>query len=87
MLLQGVRVPRMLRFKTLICKSVGVTASVAGGLVVGKEGPMIHAGAIVAAGLSQGSSKSLSIRTMFLKRFRNDHDKVRARAADGAHAS
>lgn len=31
---------------------------------------MIHAGAIVAAGLSQGSSKSMSIRTMFLKRHR-----------------
>lgn len=88
--LQGVRIPRMLRVTTLICKAVGVTFSVSSGLVVGKEGPMIHAGAIVAAGLSQGSSKSCSIRTMFLKRFRNDHDKrdfVSAGAAAGVAAA
>lgn len=88
--LQGVRIPRMLRVTTLACKSVGVTFSVSSGLVVGKEGPMIHAGAIVAAGLSQGSSKTCSIRTMFLKRFRNDHDKrdfVSAGAAAGVAAA
>jgi len=88
--LQGVRLPRILRVTTLICKSVGVTLSVSGGLVVGKEGPMIHAGAIVAAGISQGSSKSCSIRSMFLKRFRNDHDKrdfVSAGAAAGVAAA
>ena len=88
--LQGVRVPRILRVTTLFCKAVGVTLSVAGGLVVGKEGPMIHAGSIVAAGLSQGSSKSFKLRTMFLKRFRNDHDKrdfVSAGAAAGVAAA
>jgi H+/Cl- antiporter ClcA len=42
--LQGIRVPRLLRGTTLVCKSVGVLGSVAGGLIVGKEGPMIHAG-------------------------------------------
>ena len=73
--LQGVKVPRLLRTTTLLCKTVGVLFSVGGGLVVGKEGPMIHAGAIVAAGLSQGSSKTCGWRTMWLRRFRNDHDK------------
>ncbi len=88
--LQGCRIPRMLRITTLICKAAGVLCSVAGGLVCGKEGPMIHAGAVVAAGLSQGSSKRLRIRTMLLKRFRNDHDKrdfVSAGAAAGVAAA
>ena len=88
--LQGVKVPRLLRTATLLCKTIGVLFSVSGGLVVGKEGPMIHAGSIVAAGLSQGSSKTCSWRTMWLKRFRNDHDKrdfVSAGAAAGVAAA
>lgn len=88
--LQGVKVPRLLRTSTLACKSIGVMFSVAGGLMVGKEGPMIHCGAVIAAGLSQGSSKTFSFRTMWLKRFRNDHDKrdfVSAGAAAGVAAA
>ena len=88
--LQGCRVPRMLRVSTLLCKAVGVLCSVGGGLVCGKEGPMIHAGAIIAGGLSQGSSKTFRWRTMLLKRFRNDHDKrdfVSAGAAAGVAAA
>ena len=46
--LNGVKIPRIVRIKTLICKAVGVTLSVLGGLAVGKEGPMIHSGAVVA---------------------------------------
>ena len=88
--LQGVRVPRLLRTTTLIAKTCGVLCSVAGGLLVGKEGPMIHAGAIVAAGASQGNSKTCNCRTTWLKRFRNDHDKrdfVSAGAAAGVAAA
>ena len=48
--LNGVKIPRIVRIKTLMCKSVGVTLSVLGGLAVGKEGPMIHSGAVVAVG-------------------------------------
>ena len=44
---------RVLRFKTFFTKVVGVLFSVAGGLPVGKEGPMIHSGAIVGSGLNQ----------------------------------
>ena len=55
--LQGVRLPRMLRVRTLVCKATGVLGSVSGGLVCGKEGPMIHAGAIMAAGLTDALSK------------------------------
>ena len=47
---------RVLRFKTFITKVVGVLFSVAGGLPVGKEGPMIHSGAIVGSALNQVST-------------------------------
>ena len=35
----------LLSLKTLVCKLVGVTCSMAGGLIAGKEGPFIHTGA------------------------------------------
>ena len=88
--LQGVKVPRLLRTGALVCKAVGVMFSVAAGLMVGKEGPMIHVGSVIAAGLSQGSSKTCALRTMWLKQFRNDHDKrdfVSAGAAAGVAAA
>ena len=38
----------MLTLKTLITKVVGICFSVGGGLIVGKEGPMVHTGSILA---------------------------------------
>ena len=49
----GVKVPRVVRIKTLFCKAIGVVCSVLGGLAVGKEGPMIHSGAVVAVNMDQ----------------------------------
>lgn len=40
--MNGIKLPHVTRLKTLVCKVVGVCFSVASGLVVGKEGPMIH---------------------------------------------
>jgi chloride channel 6 len=51
--LNGVKVPRVARLKTLVAKAVGVLFSVSGGYLVGKEGPMIHSGAILGAGIPQ----------------------------------
>lgn len=51
-ILNGLKIPRAVRVKTLFCKALGVTAGVAAGLPIGKEGPMIHAGAVCGAGLS-----------------------------------
>ena len=82
--LNGVSVPRVVRFKTLACKAVGVLFSVAGGLPVGKEGPMIHSGAVVGAGVSQGRQLQQLWRVMgwdstritkLFNAFRNDHEK------------
>ena len=51
--LNGLDIPGLVRFKTLLCKTVGIVFAVCAGLPLGKEGPMVHAGAIVAAGVSQ----------------------------------
>jgi chloride channel 7 len=75
--LNGIDLPRVVRVKTLLCKVIGVTFSVAAGLPVGKEGPMVHSGAVVAAGISQGKTKFWGVDTSFSKfsDFRNDREK------------
>lgn len=73
--LNGVKIPRCVRLKTLFMKLLGVYGSVMAGLPVGKEGPMIHSGAVIAAGLSQGKSSTLRFNTPFFQCFREDHEK------------
>ncbi|CAF0877320.1 unnamed protein product [Rotaria sordida] len=88
--LNGVAIPHVLRLKALIAKVLGVIFAVSGGLAVGKEGPMIHAGAIVAGGISQGKSTSLKFDLHILKYFRTDKHKrdfVSAGAAAGVAAA
>jgi chloride channel 7 len=90
--LNGVRVPRVVRLRTLLAKAVGIAFSVAGGLPCGKEGPMIHTGAIVAAGMSQGQAESIKSckRLPLFQSFRNDNDKrdfVSSGAAAGVAAA
>ena len=53
--LNGINVPKVLRIDTFWRKTLGVIFSVSGGLPVGKEGPMIHAGSIIGGGFSQVS--------------------------------
>ncbi|XP_030557722.1 H(+)/Cl(-) exchange transporter 7 [Drosophila novamexicana] len=88
--LNGVKVPRIVRIKTLAVKAVGVITSVVGGLAGGKEGPMIHAGAVVAAGISQGKSTTFVKDFRIFKAFRDDHEKrdfVLGGAAAGVSAA
>ncbi|CAG5109477.1 Oidioi.mRNA.OKI2018_I69.chr2.g4010.t1.cds [Oikopleura dioica] len=88
--LNGVRFPKVIRLKTLIVKVLGIILAVSGGLVCGKEGPMVHAGAVLAGGISQGNSLSLGITTSIFEHFRDDHEKrdfVAAGAAAGVSAA
>lgn len=73
--LNGIKIPRLIRIKTLAVKVVGVATSVIGGLAGGKEGPMIHSGAIIAAGISQGKSTTFNMDFGVLRYFRDDHEK------------
>ncbi|XP_077974485.1 H(+)/Cl(-) exchange transporter 7-like isoform X2 [Styela clava] len=88
--LNGVKVPEVVRLKTLFTKVAGIIASVSGGLAVGKEGPMVHSGAVLGAGISQGRSMTTGLNTPFFTHFRNDREKrdfVCAGAAAGVSAA
>ncbi|TRY63499.1 hypothetical protein TCAL_00408 [Tigriopus californicus] len=73
--LNGIKISGLMCFSTLVSKYYGVIVSVVGGFPVGKEGPMIHLGAGMGAGLTQGMAPSLNIYTNFFRQFRNDLDK------------
>lgn len=47
--------------RTLVCKLVAVAFSMGGGLIAGKDGPLIHGGGIVGGGLG-GMGSRCSIR-------------------------
>ena len=88
--LNGIRVYHVVRFRTLIAKAVGILFSVASGLPCGKEGPMIHSGAIIGGGVATGKSSKLNFDTGFFKEYRGDRDKnlfVTAGAAAGVAAA
>ncbi|CAE7244434.1 CLCN6 [Symbiodinium sp. CCMP2456] len=82
--LNGIHMPRMLDVKTLVAKAVGVMFSVGAGLPCGKEGPMIHSGAICG---------SLTSRVFWTNRLRpinmdkEQRDLVTAGAAAGVSAA
>ena len=84
--LNGCDLPNLFNLKTLIVKFLSAALAVGSGLPVGPEGPMVHIGAIVAAGLSQGHSTHLGWDSGLLRRFQNPKDKrdfVTAGAAVG----
>lgn len=78
-ILNGLTIRHAVRFKTLVFKVVGVIFSVAGGLPVGKEGPMIHSGSIVGSAVSQGKTTYTALRCKLrmcrVFDFRNDIEK------------
>lgn len=59
--LNGIDVPGLFAWRTLAVKLIGSVGAVAGGLATGKEGPFVHAGACLAALLSQARGRWLVI--------------------------
>jgi chloride channel 7 len=80
--LNGIDVPGLFAGRTLVAKLVGMVGAVAGGLAVGKEGPSLHAGAAIAALLSQGGSAAR--RSPALRRFWNGQERAAVVACGSA---
>jgi len=60
--LNGVHLTGLFSIPTLVAKSVGCAFSIGSGLIAGREGPIIHVGAIIGSALSQSSSQYFKIR-------------------------
>lgn len=74
--LNGINIPRIVRFQTLACKALGVLFSVSAALPVGKEGPMIHSGSVIAAALAQGTRSIAAFgHDLRILEFRKDSEK------------
>ena len=66
--MNGICYPGLIGISTIIVKSLGVVFAVAGGIKIGKEGPLAHIGSIMGVII-------LYIPWPFNKKFRNDKDK------------
>lgn len=75
--LNGVNLKKSVRIQVFYCKVIGMCLSVASGLPLGKEGPMIHCGAIIGAAVSQGRTNFFGFDTSWTKyqALRNDLSK------------
>ena len=73
--LNGANFSRAVRLKTLLVKAVGVMFSVAAGLPIGKEGPMVHIGSCFAANWSHLPKIPSICKNDAFKVFRTDHYK------------
>jgi chloride channel 7 len=75
--LNGVNLNKVVRIRVLFAKVLGMCFSVASGLPLGKEGPMIHSGSIIGAAVSQGKTITFGFDTSWTKfqDLRNDRSK------------
>ncbi|GMH04567.1 hypothetical protein Nepgr_006407 [Nepenthes gracilis] len=73
--LNGVDAPQVFSLRTLVVKIIGSISAVSSSLLVGKAGPMVHAGASLAALMGQGGSKKYGLTWKWLHYFKNDRDR------------
>ncbi|XP_078683930.1 chloride channel protein C-like isoform X1 [Branchiostoma floridae x Branchiostoma belcheri] len=73
--LNGTVVHQIFNIKTFMVKFISCACAVASGLPVGPEGPMIHMGGMIGAGLGQFRSGTLGLRLPCFSRFRNSEDR------------
>ncbi|XP_028399217.1 chloride channel protein C-like [Dendronephthya gigantea] len=73
--LNGTIIRRIFNVKTMVVKFFSCVCAVASGLPVGPEGPMIHLGGLIGAGLSQFRSSTLKLNLPYFQRFRNPEDR------------
>lgn len=73
--LNGIDAHSILAPTTLFVKIFGSILGVAGGFVVGKEGPMVHTGSCIASLLGQGGSRKYHLTWKWLRYFKNDRDR------------
>ena len=71
--LNGVHLKGLFSFTTALAKAFGCAFSIGSGLIAGREGPIIHVGAILGSAISQGASGIFGYRTpsWFSKYFRS----------------
>jgi len=73
--LNGCQLRHIFNLPAFLVKFLSCSLAVAAGMPIGPEGPMIHLGAIVGAGLSQGVSTTLGFSVDLFSRFREPKDK------------
>ena len=73
--LNGCLIRKVFNIRTLVVKFFSCMFAVASGLPVGPEGPMIHIGAMLGAGISQGESTTLGFAFPLFPDLRNSKDK------------
>lgn len=84
--LNGTRIKDIFKVQTLVVKFLSCAFAVGCGMPVGYEGPMIHLGSLVAAGMSQFKSATFECSMPCFSRFRNSEDRrnfISAGAAAG----
>ncbi|KAK6185139.1 hypothetical protein SNE40_007435 [Patella caerulea] len=84
--LNGTNVRHIFSLQTMFVKFLSCVMAIGCGMPVGPEGPMIHLGGLVGAGLSQTKSETLRIKIPMFERFRNSEDRrnfISAGAAAG----
>ena len=71
--LNGVHIKGLFSVPALVAKALGCCFSIGSGLVAGREGPIIHIGALLGSALSQWSSDTFQVRlpSAFAKHFRS----------------